>query len=99
MPVVRLRPICPLSPGSTVRAITREPPVDIAENPLPDLVEGLELVAPDAALFQAAKPALDEGVRLAFVYKSSTKDTPDRPELGGLRRTEIRRNRGLVRAQ
>jgi hypothetical protein len=38
--------------------------VDVGGDHLPGLVEGLELLAPDAAFLQVAEPALDERLAL-----------------------------------
>ena len=45
--------------------------VDVGGDHLPRLVERLELVAPDAALLQVAKPALDEGLRLGVAVAAA----------------------------
>jgi len=45
--------------------------VDVGADHLPRLVERLELVAPDAALLQVAKPALDERLRLGVAVAAA----------------------------
>ena len=45
--------------------------VDVGGDHLPGLVEGLELVAPDAALLEVAKPALDERLRLGIAVAAA----------------------------
>ena len=45
--------------------------LDVGADHLPGLVEGLELVAPDAALFEVAKPGLDERLALGVAVAAA----------------------------
>ena len=71
--------------------------VDVGGDHLRGLVEGLELVSPDAALFKVAKPALDErlrfGVALAAASVRDAKRADCEPCGAG------REGRPVVRAQ
>jgi hypothetical protein len=50
--------------------------LDVGADHLPGLLEGLELVAPDAALLQVAEPALDERLALRVtVAATAVSDT------------------------
>ena len=59
--------------------------LDVGADHLPCLVEGLELVQPDAAFFELAEPALDErlGLRVAVATAAVRDPEPGEDELEG----------------
>src|SRR3954463_15781887 len=54
----------------------------VAADHVPGLVEGLELVAPDAALFELAEPGLDEGLALGVAVAAAAVRDPQAAEDG-----------------
>ncbi len=65
--------------------------VDVGADRVAGLVEGLELLAPDAALLELAEPGLDEGLALGVAVAAATVDDPELAEAGAERARGKRR--------
>ena len=67
--------------------------LDVGGDLLASLVEGFELLAPDAALLELAEPGLDEGLALGVAVAAAAMDDSELCEAGAER---ARREGGAV---